>query len=66
MADGQQNLPGRRGKAPARERVAAKVAAFKDSPPGGEGVQPLNPGFFLLQRMRLAKQNRGPKKVRGK
>lgn len=34
------------------EDVAKRVAEFVDKPPGGEGVVPLNPGFFQVQRMR--------------
>jgi len=35
-----------------KDQVARRVAAFEDNPPVAEGVVPLNPGFFKLQRMR--------------
>lgn len=43
-----------RARKDAANKIAARVAAFKDSPPHGEGVVPLNRGFFLLERMRTA------------
>lgn len=48
------------------ERIAERAADFVDEPPEAEGVVPLNPGFFKLQRMRggpVAK-SRGPARER--
>ena len=69
MAAGeQQEVAGRGKKLASKAEIAAKHAAFVDRPPGGEGVQPLNPGFFKVQRMRFSKlaQSRGNKEVRQK
>ena len=48
--------PGRARPVHNTDRVAKRVAAHKDEPEVVEGVQPLAEGFFLLQRMRKAKQ----------
>lgn len=37
---------------PSAALSAARLQEVPDEPPGGEGVQSLNPGFFRLQRMR--------------
>lgn len=65
---------GRRRLRPDDARVAKRVAEFCDScaPVVPEGVQPLNSGFFELERMRYAnaaeRKERAKKrgKVRGK
>jgi hypothetical protein len=43
-----------RRKAPNAARIKARVAKFcaSDAPVVPEGVRPLNPGFFTLERMR--------------
>lgn len=55
---GEGVLPGKRRKKPANEKIALRVAKFCEChEPGAacpEGVQPLNPGFFLLERMRAS------------
>lgn len=43
---------GRRRKLRTAADVAKRVADFKDTKVYEEGVMPLNPGFFKLQRMR--------------
>jgi hypothetical protein len=49
-----------------RERVEARVKKFKDNPPRAVGVQPLNRGFFQLERMRAAQAARAKGKKRAK
>ena len=65
---------GRKRLRPDDVRIAKRVAAFCEceAPAAPEGVQPLNSGFFELERMRYAnaaeRKQRGKKrgKVRGK
>lgn len=81
MAKGDLQTVGRRRKEPASAKVKARVAKFRatDSHPGDcieaadetpRIVQPLNPGFFMLERLRsqtVAKAKATRKaKVRGK
>ena len=56
---------GRRRRKPNNEHIAKRVAAFCacEAPAVPEGVQPLNSGFFDLERMRSANSER---KQRGK
>lgn len=51
---GIQSAPGKLRARPDTERIAARVARFVDDAPRDRNVTPLNPGFFLLQRMRAA------------
>jgi hypothetical protein len=57
-----------RRKAPSAERISARVAKFCacDAPVVPEGVQPLNPGFFRLERMRSAQVTKVRAAKRGK
>lgn len=48
---GEGALPGARRREPAAERIARRLAASVAAPEV-EGVQPLNPGFFAVERMR--------------
>lgn len=54
IAHGEGPLPGRRRKPRAAALIKARVSAFleRDRPVAAEGVIPLNPGFFVLERMR--------------
>lgn len=47
-------LPGRKRKSRRAVSVAARLAAFHDTHVVPEGVTPLNPGFFKMQRLRTA------------
>lgn len=47
---------GKSRKAQLAEHVKARVDAFVDDESVPAGVQPLNPGFFKMQRMRHAKR----------
>lgn len=47
-------LPSRVRKPRPGERIAARLAAFVDTPPVVESVTPLAPGFFKMQRLRAA------------
>lgn len=73
MAKGDLQRAGRKRKEPAPAKIALRAAKFcEDHAPGEcpEGVQPLNQGFFTLERMRaqsVAKAKAKRKaKVRGK
>lgn len=57
---------GRKRREPARDAVHRRVARFKDKPPTVQGVQPLNPGFFHLERLRahVAAKKHGSKRVK--
>lgn len=54
MAKGDVRSISRRRKPRAGEVVAKRVVDFcsRDVAPATEAVQPLNPGFFTLERMR--------------
>jgi hypothetical protein len=56
LAKGDLQTAGRKRLRPENARIAKRVAAFCQSPAPcvPEGVQPLNPGFFELERMRYA------------
>lgn len=60
----------RRRKAPSSERVKKRVCDFcaHEAPCAPEGVLPLNPGFFQLERMRFetVANTKARKKKRGK
>lgn len=74
MAKGDVQSASRKRKAPSDKVIAARVAdhCACDCPPVAEGVTPINPGFFQLERMRQRqvadKKARAAKrgKVRGK
>lgn len=66
---GIKPAPGKMRRQPDGKRVAARVARFvKVDVPArlSEGVTPLNPGFFQLERMRTAGGPKKRGKVRGK
>lgn len=57
-------FPNRKPRPIKAARIARRVARFVDSPPVVEGVIPVNPGFFKLQRMRSAQPAKGRAAVR--
>ena len=75
---GIKPAPGKMRRQPEAVRIAERVARFVDSPVRkregiigrGEVVTPLNPGFFVLERMRAGgvtkKRAKTRKKVSGK
>ena len=66
MAKDERALQGRKKK---RERVAERVKARMRALPKHEhdrNIQPLNPGFFMLEAMRAAKGAKRKDRVRTK
>lgn len=66
MAKDQRVLQGRTKK---REKIAARVKARVKALPERErdpNIQPLNPGFFMLEAMRAAKGAKRKDRVRTK
>lgn len=66
MAGDVLPAPGKRRPQPDGAVIAARVAKVKDVAPAVEGVQPLNPGFFRLERMRMQSVAKKRAKVRAK
>jgi hypothetical protein len=59
LAKGDVRALRSRRKEPDRAAIAERVRKHCecDTPPSAEGAQPLNPGFFMLERMRQRNQD---------